>query len=111
MDKTTQAIINGNSPQAGVFMYLDCTTNHLTKETMELLEQGEDANLVATVAPYKYGVFVSVPSFDDPDEKHHETWPEDLIRVLRFADSLGCIVVRFDADAQAFPDDLPVYNW
>jgi hypothetical protein len=94
----------------GVFKYLDCSTGHLSKQTMELLDQGEESGLsFMSVAPYKYGAFVTVPG-DIDDAEDVRAMPNDLAEVLAFAHGRGCQVVRFDSDGATY-DELPSFNW
>lgn len=102
---------NNTGDQQGGFKYLDCSTGHITKQTMGLLNKGEESGLLGmTVAPYEYGAFVTVPGFDDPDDECVRTMPNDLAEVLAFAHSRGCQVVRFDSDGFTY-DELPSYDW
>jgi hypothetical protein len=92
----------------GVFKYLDCSTSHISKQTMELLDQGEESGLsFMSVAPYKYGAFVTVP---DDTAECVRAMPNDLAEVLAFAHSCGCQLVRFDSDGVTY-DELPSFNW
>lgn len=107
MDAKNQS--NASDPQ-GVFKYLDCSTGHITKQTMELLEKGEESGLsFMSVAPYKYGAFVTVPD-DTADPARVSAMPNDLAVVLALAHGRGCQVVRFDSDGATY-DELPSFNW
>lgn len=97
-------------------VYLDLVTNHLTRWTMNSLEllSSSDRNECGwpamTVAPYDYGVFVTVPDFDHVLDTALVEVPDDLLQVLEFAASKGCELVRFDASSDQI-EDLPVYEW
>lgn len=101
--------VNGSAtPQSmwsGVNQYFDCSTAHLSRKTMDFLETGDKTGLPMAIASYDNGVFVSVPpkDFDGP-------MPDDLRNVQKHARSLGCLVIRFDADADIH-DVLPWYEW
>lgn len=86
------------------YTYLDCSTRHISRATLDKLSAGENYGAAMTVAPYDYGVFVSVPTEDDDIEN----LPEDLAAVLRFTRLRGCLIVRFDADGEVHVD-LPGY--
>lgn len=93
--------------QQGVYTYLDISTGHISRDTMDFLESIAGTNAIhQTVAEYEYGCFVSVP--DEPD--YHEDVPADLRQVLDFARAKGCFIVRFDADGEHYAD-LPSFNW
>lgn len=98
-----------NQPH-GVFQYLDCSTGHITRETMKMLEAGDNQRLWNTVAPYEYGAFVGVPSFEGASEDQFASFPKDLMEVLKFAAQRDCQIVRFDADGFDH-DELPRYEW
>lgn len=102
--------LTGDVGDDGVFKYLDCSTSHISKQTMELLDQGEGSGLsFMSVAPYKYGAFVTVPD-DADDAECVRAMPNDLAKVLAFAHGRGCQVVRFDADGATY-DELPSFSW
>lgn len=107
MNQTKTAATDNTYP---VLAYLDCSVSHLSKKTMEMLNQGEQEGLAITIAPYTFGAFVSVPLFNDPGETIAERLPADLHQVLKFASDRNCIIVRFDTDGDII-DGLPVYDW
>jgi len=91
--------------------YLDICTSHVSMETMEWLGKATPGQLTCpgiTVAPYKYGVFVSVPGESANIMKLK--CADDLKAVLLFGRTKGCDVVRFDADAPSITE-LPVFEW
>jgi len=103
--------------------YLDLSTMHLTQATAACLAHtgqagdcstGEcsDARIAAlgwpamTVSAYDAGSFVSVPG----GETAWDAMPEDLQGVLRFAQQMDVLMVRFDPDGETAVE-LPVYEW
>lgn len=90
-------------------IYLDLSTGHLTKVTMDSLSYGTGRQgwPAMTIASYTYGVFVSVPDFGTQD---CSGLPADLVKVLRLAAELGCELVRFDADGDVHIF-LPTFDW
>jgi hypothetical protein len=100
-----------------IHTYLDLTTAHLSRETMDQLSNYEQGCAVGmgwpamSIAPYEYGAFVTVPPDDeDEDRVAMDALPEDLACVLAHARKIGVYVVRFDADGD-FLEDLPTYEW
>lgn len=89
--------------------YLDLSTGHLTKETMDNLsyDTGRHGWPAMSIASYAYGAFVTVPDFKEADCSN---LPDDLRAVLRHAYDEGCELVRFDADGEE-RDDLPTFEW
>jgi hypothetical protein len=98
--------------------YLDIYTAHLTRATMDLLENiAAPASFAAdkihandwpamSVAVYEFGVFITVP---EKIEGCHNL-PDDLRDVLLFAQSQGVGMVRFDAHSDGI-EDLKSYDW
>lgn len=84
---------------ASTAKYLDLSTSHLREDTVNPPHPGY------LVASYTYGAFYYVP-----EEIDDENTPEELVAVLQLAKSLGCTLVRFDADG-AVLDGLKVYDW
>jgi hypothetical protein len=95
----------GASDFDGVHQYFDCSTAHLTRETMALIEGVRATSWPIAIAPYDTGVFISVP----PKELEGDI-PDDLRQVQRHARQLGCLVIRFDADADIH-GELASYDW
>lgn len=98
----------------GVMQYLDLCTSHVSAETMKWLEAAPTTGahcLGLTIAPYEYGVFVSVPS-DVQEESAIDSLDcaADLKVVLNYARAINCALLRFDRDAAA-TDALPVFDW
>jgi hypothetical protein len=95
-----------------ILQYLDVSTSHVTRDTMQLLSWGTlPLGMPAmTVASYEYGAFVSVPEELALASPEGQALPADLLEVLQAARTLGCDVVRLDADG-AQMDALPTYLW
>lgn len=95
-----------------VMQYLDCSTGHISRSSMDLLDKGdfvEGGGLSgAAVAPYRYGAFVTVPP--DANGEEFAGWPDDVVAVARFARAHGCAVVRFDSDGYTH-GELQTYDW
>lgn len=93
-----------------VMKYLDLALPHVSQETREWFDDATPARTHCTgisVAPYEYGVFVSVPA--EPGDIDDLECPKDLKAVLRYARRLDCHVVRLDQDG-AIKADLPYYR-
>lgn len=92
--------------------YLDLSILHLTSLTMRQLHTAKfDACQhlgwpAMTIAPYEYGVFISVPSQD----AGMSNVPADLHDAIRHAQSEGAEVIRFDVDGCAV-DSLTTHEW
>lgn len=100
-----QKIIESNKVDT-ILPYLDICNSCLTQETFDWLSNISGHELGMTVAAYDYGVFLGVPeNLDGGNEL-----PEDLIKVLQYANSKGCVVVRFDKDAEGV-DGIQDHNW
>lgn len=98
--------------------YLDLSTGHLSKQTMELLERAGDRTQVATetakwpamtIAAYAHGMFVTVP---DPDVSYAQygEMPSDLADVVHHAQVNGINLLRFDSDGD-WIKGLPTFEW
>lgn len=98
------------SANAAVMKYLDLSTAHLTVETRVWLGGALPSRPYCsgiTIAPYEFGCFCSVPSELEAIESLE---CEDVLKVvLQYAMELGCVVVRFDADADCV-SDLPIFE-
>lgn len=98
--------------------YLDLSTCHVQEETMREIERMQDAGKrlalhwpAMTIASYDYGAFLTVPEFEDEDEKRHiQKLPFDLQAVFDYANLLGATVVRLNSDSDVIKG-LPVYHW
>lgn len=90
--------------------YLDLSTGHITDRTCNVWASRNPYPVVAT---YPCGVIVAVPSElpeQHPDTPRNIMIPEDLKRVIEYARSKGCALIRFDSDGD-FIDELPSYDW
>lgn len=86
-----------------IFPYLDLSTGHVSKATMDQLNrQGEENWPAMSIAPYTYGVFVTVPDASASQASLDEL-PYDLRAVVRFAQGLGVPLLRFDSDGEIVP--------
>jgi hypothetical protein len=102
---------NQGETMENVFSYLDLSTGHVSKKTMEWLNAAlpiESHCHGLTIAPYEYGAFVSVPSKAETIDERE--CPDDLKTVLKFAQQKSCSIVRFDRDGETI-EDLPYFNW
>lgn len=103
----SKVIVTSPELVSGVFKYLDCSTAHVSQETMRFLGRVYSRNNIGqTVAAYEYGCFVSVP----PEPTYHDYLPQDLRNVLDFARANGCYILRLDADGHNY-DELPTFEW
>lgn len=98
--------MKSNATDQSIYQYLDLSTSHISKETMDLLTTGTKY-LGITIATYEYGAFISVPDFT---EHFPADLPEDLKSILMHANDLGCFVVRLDSDGN-LANGLLVYDW
>lgn len=94
----------------GILRVLDMSTSHLSEPSRLWLEDREygDGRKLPVVAPTEYGWLLWVPEQADetvdgmglaahgPDSD--EPWPEDVRRVLRFAQERACAYLLLDAD-------------
>lgn len=78
--------------------YLDISTRHISPETLN------GGSVHHHIADYEAGAFFYVPDEIDED------CPRDLGKVLEYAKTNGCSIVRFDGDADTV-DTLPFYEW
>lgn len=94
--------------------YLDLSTSHVSRKTMELLETMTSRDRLGsgwpamTVANYEYGCFITVPG-TDADESM-QALPDDLCTLLTHARRLAVSLVRLDADGDV-TYQLPIYDW
>jgi hypothetical protein len=71
-----------------ILRYLDICNGHLSKSTFDFVNSGGIKDVYAcSVAPYEYGVFLTVPSIetDISDPTWVDRCPEDLLAVIKFA--------------------------
>lgn len=84
---------------------LTISTAHITKETAEWLDEKD---ILIVYKKSDYGWFILVSDWDDVVET--EEIPEDLRKILRFADDLDCRWLCLDCDGDIL-SYLDVYNW
>lgn len=85
---------------------LDISTGHVSKETRDLLNEGEGGSPHIWAIPHEYGWFVRA---HDEAEDLAQT-PDDLVTVMRYAKQLDCDWIKFDCDAD-FVEELPMFEW
>lgn len=94
-----------------VLQCLDLSSGHVSGATMHWLSEATPVGshcAGVSVAPYEYGVFVSVPG--DPVDILCLDCPLDLKQVLEFARGCRCDIVRLDSDAVRLAA-LPYFDW
>ena len=80
------------------------STGHLTKDTVDYLDRTDPA--IWGFAGGHYGdAGYFCYAYDDAVGV-----PDDLLGVMRFARTHGCVNVLFDKDAEQI-DNLPYYDW
>lgn len=91
---------------------LDISTAHISPVTREWLQaQARNADpWVITVAEYRQGFFVRVPTDDREDELRIRQCPQDLQAIFAVARNAGCRLVCLDGDAETYPS-LPLFEW
>lgn len=96
-----------------ILRYLDLSTGHLTRKTMDLLQRTDAGDCISmgwpalTIASYPHGSFCTVPDMPNVDCL---SMPGDLANVLWAAHQAGATLVRFDADGYVDPT-LPYKEW
>jgi len=104
------------SRAAEILKFLYLSTCHLSKRSFDWVRRAAASNGDPRcpglhIGSYAYGVFISVPSdIRDLTEIATMQCPGDLKSVLGYARSLGCELIRMDADAPCV-DALPTYDW
>ena len=107
-------------PEGG-FRYLDCSTGHVTKSDMELLDVHGMDNATDTMpmmsAVYPEGAWVGTMHTLEEDELKAEEnnlrkleFSEAFLKVLAFARGKDCKYVCLDCDAKIY-DELKVFDW
>lgn len=82
------------------YAYLDVSTGHLSRKTIEFLESVSGTNNIRLmVASYEHGFWVSVPP---ESTDYDDAVPADLRVVLDFARTSGCPVARFDSVGECY---------
>lgn len=86
---------------------MDCSTSHVSRETMEILCNASGSNkFERTVAAYEHGCFISI----SPGRESDEQLPSDLRVVMEFARENSCGMLRLDADGASYRC-LPEFDW
>jgi hypothetical protein len=94
--------------------FLDLSTAHLPEDLGTGGYWGSGTVVYDLRYDYHVGFFLWVP--DDPDQHADETVEgdtrirEEILVIQRYARSLGCDYVLFDADAPYDPN-LPAWEW
>jgi hypothetical protein len=78
--------------------FLDISTDHLSKEADEVLENGGVGDAILAVTPTEHGYFVHASS-DEDEALSQAGVPRDLIDLLELASTNGCDYILFDNDA------------
>ena len=81
--------------------YLELSTRHIKKETIE----GLDPDKWPYSYRYEEGVFITVDEFSYPDGL-----PSDLRLLIQYAKEHDVLLIRLDCDAEEV-EDLPTYEW
>jgi hypothetical protein len=87
---------------------LDISTDHLSKASEKVLEDGGVGDAILVVTPTEHGYLV----FADTDEEKtlsEAGVPQDLVDLLEFATRNGCDYIMFDNDAAVVPG-LPTFQ-
>lgn len=101
-----------------IYTYLELSTGHLTRETLDALEAANDKPAwmvredwpAMTIANYAYGVFITVPNLSDIDVAGQvKTLPYELAGCLAHAHAKGIHLLRFDSEGDEI-DGLPVFD-
>jgi hypothetical protein len=98
----------------GVFRYLDCSTGHVTKADMDILDLGSPESVISYAN--EYGAFVHVPydflaeSGDPFAEMLNEGFSESFVKVLKYAKACNCFWVKLDADG-ILHENLDHHTW
>ncbi|MGV2886016.1 DUF5983 family protein [Paenibacillus taichungensis] len=91
---------------------LDVSTVHLTAATLKWLgehAESEEPNGFIVYAKSKYGYFIPIIEDDDDSLPEDNNIPEDLTKVIEFAQSQDCTWIMIERDAIAI-DQLPVFD-
>lgn len=86
---------------------LDLSTGHVSKETIQFLDEQADSEGETSFIVYKkipWGFFFPVFPEERPD------LPEDLQRLLNYANDHSCTWIMLDADGEIV-DELPFADW
>lgn len=79
---------------------------HISSATAKMIEDLDARALISAVPFHEYGWLICACSWDDDDDPI----PDDLIRVIQYAQRQKCDWIMLDADGDV-TDDLPVFDW
>ena len=101
-----------------IYSMMDMSTEHITKETAELLEQ----NKIDAIVYYAklvdrgdctkgcYGWFIHIPEDELEYDALKRELPSELYNIIDFAYRYGCAWINMDCDGEII-DELPTYEW
>lgn len=91
-----------------IFKVLDISTNHMSREDVDNLDQEVAGGMAPVYVLKEYGWLIYVGEINDnwPGEQ----WSEAFLNVLKLAADLGCDYVRWDRDGLIY-DELPFFDW
>lgn len=95
-----------------VLRVLDLSKSHISKTTISWLEaQARDQQpWILTVAQYRGGFFIRIPTDDIEGDVRFQQCPSDLRDIFAIARQAGCRVVCPDGEADLHPL-LPQHDW
>lgn len=95
-----------------VLRILDLSTAHISSTTRTWLEAQarNERPWILTVAQYRSGFFIRIPTDDDEDHLRLRQCPKDLREIFKVARQAGCRVVCLDGEADPHPL-LPQHDW
>lgn len=95
-----------------VLRVLDLSTAHISSTTRTWLEAQarNEQPWIVTVAQYRSGFFIRIPTDDDEDDIRLRQCPKDLREIFKVARQADCRVVCLDGEADPHPQ-LPQYDW
>lgn len=92
---------------------LDLSLSHLSPSTIHFLDEQDSGDAIPSVVLFEketYGYFIPlIPEEEDEETYEERGYPEDLIRVLRFAEEKGCTWIMLDVDG-AISEELPFWD-
>lgn len=83
--------------------YLDISTGHISKDTADWLDTDPRGIIMHPKGEYGWFVYAMQEELDDDV-------PLDLVKVLVYAKSIGCVWVILDADGELI-DELETFDW
>ncbi len=94
-------------------LMLDLSLGHLSPRTIHFLDEQDSRDDIPSLILYEkalYGYFIPlIPEEEDGQTFEERGYPEDLIRVLRFAMERGCSWLMLDVDGE-MTDQLPFWD-